>query len=213
MSKTNPIDRYIEHLNRHILPFIDYVKLQESYETDMTYAKGVLTHLHEAMASIYGSERLGAHHGDEGFVVIPGVVRGMESGSMCLALLDLDLSSSGEHWGTTFLCEFGVIQQGGDSRGGAAKILAERIGNYDYGYTAEIPGDIHVDEAKFPAELKSALDDFRDYSAEFSADGLGRRKRTPAEKASVLEEIREKAKELKNAEMDAVPPESSAPEV
>jgi len=167
MSQTNTVDQYIEHINSHILRFIDYSRLQKSYETDMVYAKGVLHRLHEAMVDSYGSERLGMDHGDEGFVVIPGIVRGMESGNVCLALLDLDLSSSGEHWGTSFLCEFGVVPQGVGDNERAGKIMGDRIGSYDYCYTATIPNDIHVEEMRLPADLKSILKDFRNHKEVF----------------------------------------------
>lgn len=42
MSEKNGIDRFMEYINNHILPFIDYGSLQVSYDTDMVYAKGVL---------------------------------------------------------------------------------------------------------------------------------------------------------------------------
>jgi hypothetical protein len=104
--------RYIEFLNTEILPFIDYQKLNKSYETDMVYAKGILNRLHEAMVTAYGSNTL---DGMEDFVVIPGVVRGRESGKLCIALLELDLSSSGEHWGTKYMSKYGVIDQLGSN--------------------------------------------------------------------------------------------------
>jgi len=156
-----PVERYIDHINEKILPHIDYEKLQASYSTNMVYAKEILNRLHAAMVDIYGSARLTAHHGDEGFVVIPGMVRGRKSGEMCVALLELDLSSSGEHWDTTFLCEYGVVGQG-DLDSPIVKAVCKRFVPYDYGYTADIPGDIHVDQARLPAQLKSVLQDFRE---------------------------------------------------
>jgi len=156
-----PVERYIDHINEKILPHIDYEKLQASYGTDVVYAKEILQLLHAAMVDIYGSARPAAHHGDEGFVVIPGVVRGRESGEMCVVLLDLDLSSSGEHWGTSFLCEHGVVEQG-DFDSPISRAVCERFVPYDYGCTADIPGDIHVDQAKLPAQLKTVLQDFHD---------------------------------------------------
>ena len=95
-GKTNT-DQFVEYINKNILPFIDYTALQASYDTDMAHAKGVLNWLHKAMIAEYGSEHLDEYDGDEGFVVIPGIVRGRETGKICLALLDIDLSSSGEH--------------------------------------------------------------------------------------------------------------------
>lgn len=196
MSEKSTVDRYVEHINRHILQSIDYAKLQKSYDTDMVYAKEILNRLHEAMVNAYGHERLDEYAGDEdGFVVIPGIVRGKESGKIGLALLDLDLSSSGEHWGTSFLCEFGVISQTEDKEDHVAKTLSKRFAPYDYCYTATIPGDIHIHEATLPDELKAVLRDFRN------------------NKPSVLEGIRETATALKNTEQDKTPQENSEPEL
>lgn len=103
MDEKNSKEKYLDYINSHILPFIDYYELQESYETDMDYAKGILNRLHKAMREVYGSEPLNEYNGDDGFVVIPGVLRGRKSEKMCIALLELDLSSSGEHWGTNYL--------------------------------------------------------------------------------------------------------------
>jgi len=168
MSEKNTTDQYIENINEKVLPFIDYGRLQASYGTDMVYAKGILALLHDEMVKAYGGEYLDEENGDEGFVVIPGVVRGKETGNMALALLDLDLSSSGEHWGTSFLCKYGVISQSGDFESPAGKEIRKLIGNYDYCYTAAIPGDIHIDKAKLPKELKSVLEDFRNHKVELS---------------------------------------------
>ena len=167
MSENSTVDRFIKHINKHILPFIDYAKLQKSYDADMVYAKGILNRLHEAMIESYGSERLDELSGEEGFVVIPGIVHGRESKNISLALLDLDLSSSGEHWGTDFLCEHGIVSQGRDIGSPAMGAIWERIGVYDYGYTATIPGDIHIDKTRLPYKLKSGLDDFHNYRETF----------------------------------------------
>lgn len=174
MNEKSKTDQYIDHLNSHILPFIDYSELQTSYDTDMVYAKGILNRLHDAMISIYGGEQLGRMDEDDGFVVIPGVVRGRESGNVCLALLELDISSSGEHWGTSYLCKYGVIAQGGiDKVSNNDSVLKSEIKEinaaylpYDYGYTAIIPGDIHIDTDMMPYGIKTVLDDFRNYRSE-----------------------------------------------
>ena len=47
-----------------------------------------------------------------GMVMMPAVVKGTESGIKALALVTLDLESSGEHWGTTFLTPGGPLVQG-----------------------------------------------------------------------------------------------------
>jgi hypothetical protein len=177
VPKQSKTERYIEQLNAHILPLIDYSELQNSYETDMEYAKGVLNRLHEAMVEVYGSETLNEENVDEdGFVVVPGVVRGMESEKICLALLELDLSSSGEHWGTNYLCKYGVVSQSGELPELKARVadgqkhvtltMNNAFVPYEYGYTAKILGDIHVRKSALPKEIQDILNDFQNHSAE-----------------------------------------------
>jgi len=197
-------DQFIDHINSNILPFIDYAKLQESYNTDMTYAKGVLNRLHEAMTEVYGGMHLDEYTADDGFVVIPGVVRGKETKNICLALLDLDLTSSGEHWGTSFLCVHGVVTQGDDKNGAAAKVMKE-IGSYDYGYTASIPGDIHVDRRKLPEELREILGDFRNHKAVLQNEQEA--------KPSVRDQIREAKNAPKEPKTDKPQRNKSGPEL
>ena len=173
MADKSKTDQYVEHINSRILPFIDYYELQASYDTDMAYAKGILNRLHEAVAEVYGGGSLDETDGDEGFVIVPGVVCGRDSGKICIALLDLDLSSSGEHWGTSFLCKYGVIAQDGVERvSNNDAVLKSEIREivsiylpYDYCYTASIPGDIHVNRAKLPEKIKAVLADFRNHRA------------------------------------------------
>lgn len=164
-------DSYIDYLNVHILPRIDYEKLQNSYSTsDKTYAKGILNLLHQAMVEVYGSEILRSEDNsiEDGFVVIPGVVHGKKSGAIALALLELDLTSSGEHWATDFFTKHGLISQ--SKNDGTPEALTQLMGilyiPYDYAYTAKIPNDIHIDKNRLSSEITEILQTFKDYSAE-----------------------------------------------
>lgn len=100
-------------------------------------------------------------------VVIPGVVQGRKTGNICLALLELDLSSSGEHWQTTFLCGHGIIPQDGENlpRDITAPVVYSFV-PYDYCYTAKIPNDIHIRHDKLPDGIKEMLSTFREHTAE-----------------------------------------------
>ncbi|QNK42205.1 hypothetical protein [Caproicibacter fermentans] len=167
-NKSN-LDRYIDFLNAHILPFIDYSELERSYHTpEKAYAKGVLNLLHTAMAEQYGSTQLscGYGNGQEDYAVLPGVIRGKKTGDLAVALLGIDLQSSGEHCETEALCRYGVVTQG-DSR--LSKQVADEFSAkfipYDYGYTADVPGDIHVSKNELPDEIKEILDTFQNYTA------------------------------------------------
>lgn len=165
-------DKYIDFINKNILPHIDYKALQKSYQTqDKAYAKGVLNLLHQAMVNCYGSEVLHPNYiGDmeENFVVIPGIVQGRKFRQFCLALLELDLSSSGEHWGTDFLTQYGVIPQRNAENipHELTKLMTHRFIPYDYAYTATIPDDIHIKHGLLPTELKEILQTFQNYTAE-----------------------------------------------
>jgi hypothetical protein len=185
MDEKNRTDQYVDFINSCILPFIDYSKLQASYDSDMVYAKGVLNRLHTAMVTIYGTDTLDGGDTGDGFVIIPGVVRGRDSEKMGLALLRLDLSSSGEHLATDFLCRYGVISQdlanvsrtnnNDDVLLSEAKEIVATYLPYDYCYTAVIPDDIHVGKTGLPEEIKAVLKDFRNCHAvlQFEHDAAG----------------------------------------
>ena len=166
-------ETYIDMLNEKILPHIDYDELHKSYFTQgKEYAKGVLNALHEIMVEVYGGDTLTATYEDDDndFAVIPGVIQGMNTGRVCLALLDIDLSSSGEHCGTDFICGCGVIRQGDrEVRKDVQDFVSKWYMPYNYAYTAVIPDDIHVNIQKLPAGIKEMLADFRNHSAGFSA--------------------------------------------
>jgi len=195
LSEKNGLEKYADELNNNILPNIDYNKLQESYSTDMVYAKGVLNRLDKAMEAAYGTVALSHDDGDDGFVLVPGVIRGRESGNMCLALLELDLSSSGEHWGTSYLCKYGVVSQtaaGNDPETGeAAQAMAKEMNKafipYDYCYTAAVLGDIHVQPSQLPKELREVITDFRNHRAVLLNE----------EKASVIDRLKDSVNEAK----------------
>jgi len=167
----NKCDTFLELINENILPRIDFYDLQESYGTeDKSYAKGILNHLHEAMVKAYGGDTLRPDYtGDieENFVVVPGVVQSRNTGQICLALLELDLSSSGEHWQTHFLCQYGVIPQDGTKlpKDLVATVVKPFI-PYDYCYTAKIPHDFHINHSKLPDGIKDMLSTFNEHTAE-----------------------------------------------
>jgi len=201
MIEKNKTDIYVDCINKHILQSVDYSELQKSYDTDMLYAKTILNKLHDAMIKVYGGEQLGEYDGDDGIVIIPGIVRGRESGKMCVVLLDIDISSSGEHWGTTFLCEYGVVNQNQaySNKANAAELrkAIQPYGSYDYCYTAKIPGDIHIDKARLPEDMQSVLRDFRNHNGE---------------KPSVMNQIRETAKDSEESNKNKQTKKKAGPE-
>ena len=163
---------YIEYINNNILPFIDYDLLQKSYDTeDKSYAKTVLYKLHEAVVKEYGSDKL-VCNGDIQFAAVPGVIRSLGTGRLCVVLLHIDLYSSGEHCGTDFLTKYGVVSQEPIEDKEIIKFMNETYnGGYDYLYTPKIYGDIHIDINSLPKELTDFLKDFQN-NTEVQADSI-----------------------------------------
>ena len=156
---------YVDYINRNVLNRINYARLQEDYQTEeKAYAKSVLNALHQGVMEVYGTETFDRDTLEEGFVLLPGVLQSREKGSVCIALLELDLSSSGEHWGTDYLTKYGCINLHEEEMPDAVRrFLKETYGIYDYGYTAAITDDIHVDKERLPDALKEILEDFRNH--------------------------------------------------
>ena len=153
---------YVDYINRNVLNRINYARLQEDYQTEeKAYAKSVLNALHQGVMEVYGTETFDRDTLEEGFVLLPGVLQSRESGNVCIALLELDLSSSGEHWGTDYLTKYGCINPREEEMPDAVRqFLKETYGTCDYGYTATLTDDIHVDKERLPDTLKEILADF-----------------------------------------------------
>ena len=91
---------FIDKVNE-ILDKTDFLLLNMSCNTENTsYAAETLLAMHQAFEEVYGEGYVDEKYG---MVMMPAVVKGTESGIKALALVTLDLESSGEHWGTTFL--------------------------------------------------------------------------------------------------------------
>lgn len=176
LPQKNPTERFIDHINTNILPFIDYNELAQSYHTEeKAYAKGILNLLHTAMQEQYSTDTLSPSYRsmEDDYAIIPGVIQGKKSGEVAIALLGIDLASSGEHCQTDILCRYGVVSQG-DSKLPPyinAEIAVDFM-PYDYGYTANIPNDIHIDKSRLPDGIKEILGDFQNHTAELLNFGL-----------------------------------------
>ena len=86
---------------------------------------------------------------------MPAVIRG-QNGKMCLGIVCLDLSSSGEHWGTTFFTPYGILEQGNQMSAVEQKFIRQ-FSPYSYWYSPEIEGDIHVDFDETPDDVAGIL--------------------------------------------------------
>lgn len=100
---------FIDKVNE-ILDKTDFLLLNMSCNTENTsYAAETLLAMHQAFEEVYGEGYVDEKYG---MVMMPAVVKGTESGIKALALVTLDLESSGEHWGTTFLTPGEPLVQG-----------------------------------------------------------------------------------------------------
>lgn len=152
---------YVDYINRNVLNRINYARLQEDYQTEeKAYAKSVLNALHQGVMEVYGTETFERDTLEEGFILLPGAVQSRENGNVCIALLELDLSSSGEHWGTDYLTKYGCINPREEEMPDAVcRFLKETYGTYDYGYTATLTDDIHVDKEEVSENLLDYTED------------------------------------------------------
>lgn len=161
----NKIDYYVDYINENILATISYDTLQESYETDeKVYMKEILNALHKSAVDIYGTEYFD-RLGEDEYVLLPGIVRGRDTGNICIAMLGIDLMSSGEHCETIFLTKYGPQASFEKER---EKEITDFIHNtygiYDYTYTLGIENDIHIDFEKLHPDMTEILNTFGDYS-------------------------------------------------
>lgn len=144
---------YIDKVNKEVIPCIEWIGMRNAYiKQDMTVPSDLLKILHEKFVEVYGSDHI---EGDMGMLTVPGVVRAND-GNTYVALLDIDTSSSGEHWGTTFFTPKGVLCDYSDNK----DILNEikPFIPYEYWYTPEFEGDCHVDWNKMDDTVVDMLD-------------------------------------------------------
>ena len=145
-----PMNLYVDYINANVLPKVNYERLQADYGTEeKAYAKSVLNALHQGVFEVYGTETFGRETAG-GYVLLPGVVQSKNTGELCIALLELDLQSSGEHCATDFLIRYGCISQFEEMQEEVQRFLKDTYGAYEYGYTATLTDDIHVDKARLP---------------------------------------------------------------
>ena len=118
---------------------------------DTAYAAEKLLDMHQAFETVYGEGYVDEEYG---MVMMPAVVCGRDSGIRTLALVTLDLESSGEHFGTIFMTPGGLLEQGSSSLSEKQKqALAEYYIPYDYWYTPLVERDHHVDFTQMPEEV------------------------------------------------------------
>ena len=151
---------FIDKINE-ILGKTDFLRLNASCNMENTsYAAETLLAMHQAFGEVYGE---GYVDEDYGMVMMPAVVRGRESGIQSLALVTLDLESSGEHWGTIFLTPGGPLEQGhAELTEEQKRAIGEYYIPYDYWYTPLVERDHHVSFTDMPesvADIRRLVDE------------------------------------------------------
>ena len=101
---------------------------------------------------------------DMGFVTFPAVIQGQD-GAIYPGLVDLDLQSSGEHYGSSLITPFGVVNHN-DSMTERDQGIMKTVVPYKYWYTVFFEGDIHVDNDHVPFEVEQMLETATETSEE-----------------------------------------------
>lgn len=151
---------FIDKINE-ILGKTDFLLLNMSCNSENTsYAAEKLLAMHQVFEEVYGEGYVEEKYG---MVTMPAVVRGRESGIHALALVTLDLESSGEHWGTTFLSPGGPLVQGhAELTEEQKRAIREHYIPYDYWYTPLVERDHHVNFTDMPesvADIRRMVDE------------------------------------------------------
>ena len=150
--------RFVDGINNYIRN-LDFQEICDSCNSDNhELARDALKQMHGIFVDVYGEEPLSRD--DYNFVDLPAVIRG-QTGKMCLGIVCLDLSSSGEHWGTTFFTPYGILEQGNQMSAVEQKFIRQ-FSPYSYWYSPEIAGDIHVNFDETPDDVAEILGSCRD---------------------------------------------------
>ena len=150
------IKKYVNVINKDICPTVDFDSLK-----DEKTMKDVLSKLTKAFKDVYGTdtiyEGMSEIKEDGDFILAPGLVRSKKTGKVRIALLDIDVSSSGEHWGTTFFTERGIFSQNDKNLSKEKEEILDEFIPYNYCYSISILGDIHIDTEDIHPDMKKIL--------------------------------------------------------
>jgi len=158
------VEAFIYEINNDVIPRIRWDELNASYfEPGHAYAKQVLGEMHQAFERVYGKEPVTEERGGE-LVCLPAITSANNTGELCVALVQIDLSSSGEHWDTQFFTEQGILPHP-DCVDRQKERRVDRLIPYSYWYTPRLQGDIHVRFHNMPAEVADVLKAARELPA------------------------------------------------
>lgn len=156
LRQENLSETFANNINA-VLRKVSFGQLESSLQSpDKSYAGEVLKEMHGAFVKTYGTDYL--DNGSYEFVSIPAIIRSRCTGKLCLGIVTLDLSSSGEHWGTDFLTPYGVVSQGDpDINADLQQYIRDSFVPYDYWYTADVERDIHISLDGMPEDVADLI--------------------------------------------------------
>lgn len=141
---------FTEYLNRKVLSSAEWNRLG-----DTEYLKELLKAMTEKFREIYEASELSE---DMEFVLVPAVIRVRENGELFAGVVQLDTTSSGEHYGTDFFTKYGVLNTDNEELLPHERAYLKLLHPYDYYPTVHYPEDIHTDWSRCSTEIWSIID-------------------------------------------------------
>ena len=151
---------FTEYLNRKVLSSVDWKKLNT-----LKYLKELLKQMTDKFCEIYDANDLDYNME---FVLVPALIRVCESGDLYAGIVQLDLTSSGVHYGTDFFTRYGVMNIDNEELTEKELKYVHSLHPYSYFPTIQYSDDIHVDWSKCPKEVWDIIDYCRDDAHEQS---------------------------------------------
>ena len=141
--------RFIDKVNKEAMPCFEWVGMRHAYQTgDMSCPTDFLKLLYEKFLEVYDP----VLESGMGMVTVPGVVETAD-GTVYVALIDIDVDSSGEHWGTAFFTPEGILQDHDEESWSKIRPFIP----YKYWYAPTIENDCHVDWDECPDVVREML--------------------------------------------------------
>lgn len=140
---------FAEYLNREVLFSCNFESLCKPEAV-----KELLKDMTNKFREIYGTDELIE---DMEFVLVPAVIKPEKCKELFAGIVQLDLTSSGEHYGTDFFTPFGIINPCNENLLAVHKKYLRLLHPYDYYPTIQYPGDIHVNWSKCPKEAMDVV--------------------------------------------------------
>jgi len=145
---------FIKKVNEEVIPCIDWDEMNKAYQrNDMEAPIELLRMLHEAFLQVYSRNHI---EPNDGFLTVPGVVQ-VADGRLYPALLDVDATSAGEHYGTTFFTPKGILCD--QTEDAEVKREIQKLIPYQYWFTVRMEQGHHEGWNFCPNEVIDMLEE------------------------------------------------------